>query len=224
MGVLRDRLNLILDLKRYSKKTKRTYLGWMIQLKDYCRKTPDIIPDEDIQKFLHHIQTERHLAWSTCNQASCAISFFYRNVMERRDFHGCIEKRKTPQTIPEILTIEEIKRLIDCTYNLKHKTLLMTVYGTGVRVSELVQLRIKDIGRSRKMLRVTQGKGMKDRYTIIPDTLMHQFDLYWKHYRPTDYLFCAHGGNTPLSIASAQHVYDAAKKKPTSSKETGFTL
>ena len=213
MGILREKFERILDLKRYSPRTKESYLSWMIALVKHYRKSPDTITDEEIQKYLHHIQNERKLAWPTCNQAAWAISFFYRYVMERRDFKAHIDRRRTPQTIPEILSTEEVRRLIDAADNLKHKTMLMTVYGTGVRVSELVNIRINDIERSRGMLKVRQGKGMKDRYTIIPESLMKQFDAYWDIYRPKDYFFCSHYSNNALTIATAQQIYNHAKKK-----------
>ena len=114
---------------------------------------------------------------------------FFQYVLGRSDFNAYVPKRKKPKELPVFLSTEEVKRLFDVMTNPKHKTLLMTAYGTGMRVSELVRLRIVDLDCSRQMLRVNQGKGQKDRFTILPLTLIDQLEVYRKAYQPQDYFF-----------------------------------
>lgn len=149
---------------------------------------------------------------------------FFQYVLGRGDFNAYVPKRKKPKELPVFLSTEEVKRLFDVMTNPKHKTLLMTAYGTGMRVSELVRLRIVDLDCSRQMLRVNQGKGQKDRFTILPLTLIDQLEAYRKAYQPQDYFFYSRDGKTPITIATAQKVYYQAIRKAGIIKKCGIHI
>ena len=112
-----------------------------------------------------------------------------------------------------LLSIEEVQRLLDATRNPKHRTLLMTIYGAGLRVSEVVNLKPCHIESSRMMIRVEQGKGMKDRYTLLPKRLLHELRSYYTAYRPDEYLFFGKSKSCPLPVGTAQKAYYHAKKR-----------
>jgi integrase len=114
------------------------------------------------------------------------------------------------------LSIEEVARLLSCVENLKHRVLLKTIYSAGLRVSEAVQLKVDNIESdpSRMLIRVDQGKGKKDRYTILSKNLLAELRLYWKKYRPEKWLFPGYGPDKHLCAIAAQKVFYNAKKKP----------
>ncbi len=115
--------------------------------------------------------------------------------------------------LPEILSSDELERLFTVMTNQKHKTLLMTAYAAGLRVSELVNLKVTDIDSKRMMIRVQQGKGRKDRYTILSERLLKELRIYWKMYRPSLWLFSGRDPEQPLPSGTAQKIYYKAKER-----------
>jgi site-specific recombinase XerD len=121
--------------------------------------------------------------------------------------------RKSEKRLPEILSAEEVGSLLAAANNLKHRVLLQAAYSAGLRVSELVHLKITDIDSDRMMIRVDQGKGHKDRYTLLSPRLLQDLRDYWRKYRPSSWLFPGQNPDRPLDRSSASKVFDAAKEK-----------
>jgi len=111
-----------------------------------------------------------------------------------------------------VLSVEELQRLFTSARNLKHRALLMTTYAAGLRVSEVVRLQLTDLESDRLLLRVNQGKGHKDRYTLLSPRLRRELRTYWKRYRPSPWLFTAQPPTTPMAIATAQKIYYHAQR------------
>ena len=132
------------------------------------------------QDYLYYLLSERKLAWATVNVVRCAIRFFYRHVLNRPEVSTAIPRSKGPRRLPEVLSGEELERLFASVRNVKHRVLLMTAYAAGLRVSELVALRVSDIDSERMMIRVAQGKGAKDRYTVLSRRLLTELRAYWR--------------------------------------------
>src|SRR5208337_2376527 len=114
---------------------------------------------------------------------------------------------------PEPLSRSEIARLFDATLNTKHRVLLMTAYGGGLRVAELVHLKPQDIHSERMLIRVNQCKGRKDRYTLLSPQLLEELRTYWREYRPKEWLFPGEDGSGPLSEDSARKAFYRAKER-----------
>ncbi len=137
-------------------------------------------------------------------------------------FEVNIQVPKRPQRIPELLNRPEIAAIINVSSNYKYKMLLTICYGCGLRVSELLNLKVSDIDGERHLLRVEQGKGGKDRMVEIPETLLQQLRNYWRQYRPSYWLFPSTNKKKSLGISSAQKYFTASKKKAGVKKTGGI--
>ncbi|MCA1674548.1 MAG: tyrosine-type recombinase/integrase, partial [Actinobacteria bacterium] len=150
------------------------------------------------------------------------LRFFYRITLGQNETEFCLPRPRVPQRLPEILSREEIERLFAVTTNLKHRVLLMTTYSAGLRVSEVARLKVSDIDSQRMTLRVDQGKGAKDRYTLLSKRLLSELRRYWQAYRPREWLFPLRDGRGPIDPRSAQKIYYHAKEKAGIRKQCGI--
>jgi site-specific recombinase XerD len=177
-----------------------------------------------VQAWLLHLIKERKLSFSTVNQAGSACRFLYWHVLNRRESSFEIPKPKTPQRQPQLLAREEIARLFEASRGPRARTLLMTVYAAGLRVSEVCRLRVSDIDShaDRMCLRIEQGKGAMDRYTLLSPTLLKLLRQYWQHERPKQYLFTAQRGEGPCDIEWAQRAYRWAHAQADLQKHGGI--
>jgi len=213
---LKTRFINFMTVQRFSKHTKKLYLKGVLGLVKFYNQSPDTLTNEQIQEYFRHLLEDRKLAWGTCNNYFSAIVCFYRNVCEWDETRFKIPPRPRVKKLPIILSMEEVKRLFAATDNLKHLLLLQTVYSAGLRVRELVRLQPHHIESdpSRMMIRVDQGKGKKDRYTILSEKLLINLRTYWRKYRPEKWLFPGQKPGRHLTEASVQTAYRLAKKKP----------
>lgn len=212
MTPLRQKMIRELQLRRKSPRTIEAYVTAVAQLARYYRRRPDAISVEEVRDFLHYLITQRKAAFSTCNQRLAGIRFFYREVLGQRDFCLRVPAKRSGR-LPEPLSRGEIARLLESTQNTKHRVLMMTAYGGGLRVSELVHLRPRDIHSERMLIRVNQGKGHKDRYTLLSPRLLEELRVYWREYRPESWLFVGKDGRSPLPVATALGVFCRAKRR-----------
>lgn len=212
MTPLRKKMIRELELARMSPRTVDAYVCAVEQLAIHFHRSPDKICVEEIRDFIHYLVTERKLAYSTCNQKLAGLKFFYRQVLGREDFDLRVPAKRS-RRLPEPLSREEVARLLQAArYNPKHRMLLMTAYATGLRASELAALQPTDIHSERMLIRVNQGKGLKDRYTLLSPNLLARLREYWKLYRPARWLFPGRIPSEPLGLCAVQEVYYKAKR------------
>jgi integrase/recombinase XerD len=212
MTPLRQRMIRELELHRKSPKTVEAYVTAVAQLAAYYGRSADRIALEEVRDFLHYLITEKKLAFSSCNQKLAGIRFFYRQVLGCERFELRVPAKRSGR-LPEPLGRSEIARLLEAATCLKHRVLMMTCYAAGLRVSELVHLRLEDIHSARMLIRVNQGKGRKDRYTLLSPRLLEELRTYWRAYRPRPWLFANRTGTEPLPVATAQRVYYTLKRR-----------
>jgi site-specific recombinase XerD len=155
---------------------------------------------------------DRKYAWSSCNVVFCGIKMFYEKILDR-DTSSVIPPRPRQKQLPIVLSQKEVLKLIDSCKNLKHRTLLLCAYSAGLRVSEIVALQPVHIESNRMMIRIDQGKGRKDRYTILSEHFLSELKMYWRKYRPEKYLFFGADKAKPMAIGTAQKIYYQAKKR-----------
>lgn len=210
MSSFGDRMVRDMQLRRFSKSTQETYLREVEHLAQHLHQPLDNVNPAQLQDYILFLLTERKLAWSTVNVITAALRFFYRVTLNRRDLVLTIPRRKNPQHLPEILNGPELGRLFDLD-NPKHRVLLMTTYAAGLRVSEVVRLKVTDIDSHRMMIRVNDGKGEKDRYTILSQRLLPELRAYWKIHRPSQWLFPGQKPGQPLGPRTAEAVFKEAK-------------
>lgn len=204
---LRQRTINTLKLGHYSERTITTYISWLIRLSEHCHRSPDRLTDEQVQEFLLYLIEERKMAWSTVNQALSAIRFLFEKVLGRERSKLHVPARRKVTYRAEIYSKEQVKALLDAAQNPKHRALLMCVYGTGLRVSEAVMLRPEHIESTRGLVRVVQGKGRKDRYTLLPNRLLNELRNYYRSFHPREWLFFGRDRTRPMPINSAQKIF-----------------
>ncbi|MDF1578991.1 MAG: phage integrase N-terminal SAM-like domain-containing protein [Desulfurivibrionaceae bacterium] len=213
---LRKEFTRYLQTQRYAAKTLDAYVGAVYGLAAYTLKPPDRLSNDDIQDYLHYLINERKLAWSSCNVVFSGLQCFYGKFLNRDETAFSIPPRKRTRKLPLIMSRDEVCAFLDSVHNLKHRTLLQTVYSAGLRVGEVVRLQPHHIESDpgRMMIRIEQGKGRKDRYTILSEKLLDLLKDYYRVYRPGEWLFPGRDPDQPMPIPTAQRIYYNAKKKP----------
>ena len=222
MTPLREKMIEEMQLRRFSEKTQKTYLWAVADLAKYYGMSPDKINGSQFRNYCLFLTNKRNLSWSSVNTITAAIRFFCSEVLSRKDMILEIPSRKTPRRLPEILSPRELIRLFDSVKNLKHKMILMTTYGCGLRIGEVTNLKIVDIDSSRMMVRVCHGKGNKDRYTILSTRLLTELRSYWRTYRPKEWLFPNEATKEKLNTATPRRVFMAAKERAGIKKKVTF--
>jgi integrase/recombinase XerD len=211
MNPLRQRMIEDLRLRNYAPKTEQTYLDHVSRFARHFGRSPEQLGREEIRAYQLHL-VERGVSWSLFNQAVCALRFLYRVTLKCPDAVEQIPFRKREKRLPSVLSPEEVQRLLGAARNRKHRLILMVLYATGLRVSEVVQLKVDDIDSARMVIRVRQGKGRKDRLVMLSPVLLEELRRYWRWYRPTLWLFPGSDAETPLSISAVQRVCQRARR------------
>src|SRR6266446_7851498 len=206
MGALRTRMIEEMKLRNFSPRTQQSYLAAVIGLVKHYRRSPDELTQDEIRSYLLHLE-KRGLSPSSRNVAISGMKFFYHQILGWDEQKLFLPPRKGSWRLPEVLSQKEVERLLYANDKLRNRCLLMTAYATGVRVSELVRVKVSDIDSERMMVKVEQGKGKKDRYTILSQRLLSELRTYWKEHRSQTWLF-PNAKGSPLSIDYAQRIYN----------------
>jgi len=207
MGKLHDEMKRDLELKNYSPKTQSCYLASVKNFALYFHRSPAELANEEIREYLHYLIQEKKASQSAISQTYSALKFLYETTL-KRDWNGFrIPRAKMRKKLPVVLSQQEIQALFSATRNLKHRALLMTIYSAGLRVSEVVHLKVSDIDSQRMVIRVQQGKGAKDRYTLLAQRTVEVLREYWRAYRPEEWLFPGQPAKGSLSVSSVQKVF-----------------
>jgi integrase/recombinase XerD len=215
MTTLRQQMDNAMVLRGFAQRTRESYLAAVTALAKHYRRSPDLLTSEEVQAYLLHLIAERRLAYSSVNQAASACRFFFGKVLKRPLERFDIPMAKAPKTLPRILSREEVSRLFDHAANLRARALLMTTYAAGLRVSEVCALQLSDIESApdRMCIKVRQGKGGRDRYTMLSPALLATLREYYRACRPSTWLFPNPSGSGPIDIQTAQRMYWAARDR-----------
>lgn len=213
MSSLRQRMDDAMVLRGFAERTREAYLMCVRALAKYYRRPPDQLSVAELQAYLLYLITDKKLAYASVNQAACAFRFLFGEVLRQPTLCLEIPMAKVPQRLPQVLARNEVVRLFDACANVRNRSLLMTTYAAGLRVSEVCALVLADIESApdRMCIKVRQGKGGKDRYTILSPQLLGQLRTYWCACRPRHWLFPNRSGDGPISISTAQRLYGAAR-------------
>ena len=214
MTPLRQNMIEAMQQRGFSPRTHKSYLAAVRDFARYFKTPPDQLQTEHLQKYFSYLVQERHLSGASCRLSFHALRFLYLQVLHWEQFDVPIQYPKLAQKIPELLTRQEVRQIITACDNAKHRMMLLTCYGCGLRVSELVALKVRHIDGERKLLRVEQGKGAKDRAVVITPGLLDQLRRYWLAYHPRLWLFPkSNTSELHLSISTPQKVFKNAKNK-----------
>jgi len=222
MTPLRQKMIDAMQLRGFSVRTHQSYLAAVNDLARYYHRSPDGLNREEIQAYFLYLVKERHLAPASCRLSLNGIRFFYIQVVGLSSFEITITLPKRPQKIPELLTLQEISQILSACQHAKHRMLLSTCYGCGLRVSELVALKVRHLDGENQRMRIEQGKGQKDRYVMISPELLRQLRFYWQRFRPKQWLFEHRDEERPLAIQTVQRVFRIAKQRAKINKIGGI--
>ena len=210
-----------LVLRGYSAQTRKNYRQHAVRFLRWLGQEPGTAGVGDLRQYLYEMASGGRLSAAYCNQARAALQAFY-GVLRQPEKAADLPRMQEPKKLPAVLSREEVGRLLRATSNLKHKALLMMAYSAGLRVGEVVRLRVSDIDSERRQIRVQGGKGQKDRYTLLSQVALEAVQAYIRAYRPQEWLFPGGDPRRPLCVRSAQHIFEQSKKRAGIQKEATF--
>ncbi|MDR2569329.1 MAG: site-specific integrase [Oscillospiraceae bacterium] len=217
-----DALRKELIIRGYSKNTQRTYCNEFFQYLSLLGKHDvNKIDDEQIRSYFLYCFEKLQLNESQINSRYNAIKFYYEQVMKRNKLLINLPRPKRPSQLPKHISVRDIKKLFDVINNPKHLLMMKLCYGMGLRVSEIVNLKISDIDSGNMQVLIMSGKGKKDRYVNLPESILDDLRSYYKQYHPDKYLFEGQGGGK-YSIRSVQSVFKSALRKANINKDVGI--
>jgi len=221
MTPLRERMIKAMRMHGFSPRTHESYLAAVSGLARFTRRSPDTLTQGDLQRYFEHLTLERQLAPASVRLAYNGIRFLYLQVLEWPAVDLEVTLPKRPQRIPALLTRTEVAAILDACDKPRYRTMLTVCYGCGLRLSEVLALRVGDIDGERRLLRIEQGKGAKDRLVPLSPTLLEALRAYWRLYRPREWLFSGRCGEA-LSPTALQKAYTRAKRQAGITKPGGI--
>lgn len=193
-----------MQVRNFAESTIDSYTWHVDKFCQYFGKPADQLGPEEIRSFQLYLVNEKKASWSSFNQAVCGLRFLYQVTFARPWSVQHIPYGKRPKKLPMVLSDQEAAKLIECVENPKHRAVLLTCYAVGLRLSEATHLKVADIDGQRQQIRITEGKGRKDRIVPASPRLLQELREYWKQYKPNNYLFPGKTSDVPLSPATIQ--------------------
>ena len=215
MTPLRKKMIRAMELNNLSRHTQRSYLAAVNGVAKHYGRSPDTISKKMIEDYLLYLKNERKRAPNSRALVVTGLRFFYNHVANKKvsiDYKA----RKNRRKLPTVLTLEQVAAIIGSPSNLKHRLILMTTYSAGLRAGEVLNLKPEHIDSDRMLIKVVDGKGRKDRYTMLSQRLLEQLRFYYKKCQPKHYLFFSnykHKKGQPLSYESVRCIYEQARKR-----------
>lgn len=221
MSTLRNKMIQQMQLKGYAERTITSYVECIKSLSKYYSLSPDLISVEQVRGYIQKQLNEKGISKSWVNQTISALKILFCQVLKREWNSVDIPRVRREKKLPVVFAKEEVGRILNSLRNVKHKAMLTLAYSSGLRLGELRTLKVSDIDSKRMLVRVRQGKGFKDRYTILSPVALELLRTYWKMYNPADWLFVSrHGGQ--LSDRTIQGVFKKALKQSGVGKSAGM--
>jgi site-specific recombinase XerD len=214
-----------LRLRGFSEKTVTAYLGAVRRFAKHFRASPETLGNEQVRSYLLDLIERRHCSWSTVNQASCGLKFFYRHVLGRPLEVDAVPFQKRKRPLPTVLTEAEVTRLLTAPLSLKMRTILMTLYSAALRLREGTRLRPTDVDSGAMTIRIRLAKGGRDRTVMLSVQLLRALREYWRVYHPGPWLFYGKTKARPICDRTVQKaVRKAAEEAGLRKRVTPHTL
>ncbi len=223
---LRERMRSILRTRNYSPRTEETYIAAVAHFARHFGRSPDQLGAAQVTEYQIWLREHKHVSATLFNQIVCALRFLYGQVLGRTDEVQRIAYARTGRRLPVVLSPEETARFLSSISIARYRVLLTTIYSAGLRISEALALRARDIDSSRMLIRICQGKGKKDRYVPLSPTVLALLREHWRREHLTDLLFpAARDRSRPIDPATVQkYVRRAAERAGLSKRITPRTL
>lgn len=225
MTTLREKMKQEMTLRGLSLGTQKQYMRSVMKLYEYYKVSPANLNEQEIKSFLLSVIDHKPCSASTYNVMIHGLKFFYEVVLNKKMVAINLPRQKEPQKLPDILSASEVERIIKATLNIKHRTILILIYGAGLRAAEAASLRVADIDRARGVIHIRSGKGNKDRYVMLSPCMLNALCIYWKqcrsacakkpsnqnHAQENPFIFLGHAGKA-FSTQSISAIYQHAKQ------------
>jgi len=208
-----EKFKQCMELKGFAPSTRKAYLMHINHFSRYFEIPYEDMSYEHVRDFLLDAIKRRKLSTEYVNSCYSAIKFLYETILQRDWNMKHIPRVKKKQKLPCVLSMDEVKAILDQVQNLKHKAMLTTIYSAGLRVSEAAKLKICDIDSKNMQIFIRQGKGNKDRYAILSKTTLDTLREYYKVYKPKEWLFPGQDPSLPITPRTIQSVFNEAKSK-----------
>jgi len=214
MTELREKMIREMELHDLSKNTQRSYLRSVSGLAKHYMRSPDEMTKEMMEDYFLYLKQDKGRAPNTIGNVISGLRFFYNHVTCQEHLAPHCTFGKKPRKLPTVLTKGQIWKIINAPENMKHRLILMATYSAGLRSSEVIALKPEHIDSQRMLIKVVDGKGRKDRYTLLSEKFLKELRQYYKSYRPKEYLFpSSYKSRTSLRYQSVLEIYDKARKK-----------
>jgi site-specific recombinase XerD len=200
-------------LRNFSPHTQEAYVRAVAHFTKHFMQPPQALTADQVRQYLLYLVQDRHVSWSLYNQARCALQFFFRVTLGRDETVGGIPCARERKRVPVVLSQEELHRFFAVIRNPKHKAMFMTIYGAGLRVSELVSLRPEDIDSARMLIRIREGKGQKERYAKLSVHLLQVLRDYYRTCRPKGWLFPGQRPDQPMKRMTVNRITDDIRQR-----------
>ncbi len=223
MTTLRQKMIRAMELKNLFDHTQKAYLTAVSGIAKFYNQSPEKLTKEKIEDYLLYLKQDKGNAPNSCYSVLTGLRFFYKHVSKKK-IAVTYSIRRTQRKLPQVLTMPEVWKIICSTNNPKHRLILMTTYSAGLRVSETIHLKAENID-SKAMLIKVEGKGQKQRYSLLSKKLLLELRAYYRQYRPHTYLFPSSfkkKKDQPLTYESVRNIYEDARKKAAVKKGAGI--
>lgn len=220
MGAMREAMLREMALRGFAAKTQRAYVGWMARLVSRVRVPADQLLESQVRSYLADL-SRTGLSSSTVNQAISAVRFFFNGVLHR-NWPLEIHYQRAPQLVPVTLSPQEVSRLLSAVPGLRERAAMEIAYAAGLRLNEVLRLKLTDIDSERMIVRVDQGKGKKDRNVMLSPALLETLRAYWRESKPRVWLFPGKGGKQPLNATIIQRAFAQARQQARIAKPVSF--
>ena len=225
MTTLRQNFIRELVIRGIASRTQESYVAAVYGLAKYYHQPPDQLSDEQLKQYVFYLAQEKELAPATLNLTVYALRSFYQLVLQRsvEQLRRCLPAVKQAVRRPQVFSVEELEKLLTagCVHP-KHRAFLMTVYGAGLRLGEACHLKPGHIDSARMVIRVVEGKGRKDRYTLLSPRLLQELRSYWRTVQPGPWLFFGRDRQVPLCEGTGQGIFDHAVARAGLPKKGGI--
>ncbi len=198
MTALRQRMQEELRLRNYSPQTIRSYTATVAEFARYFHRSPDQLGPEQVRSYQLYLLRERKLAWQTIQVRLAGLRFFYTRTLKQSWFDTEVAKPKVHRKLPVVWSQDEVRLLLDSVVNPKHRALLATLYGAGLRCQEALDLKVSDIDSKRMVIHIREGKGRFPRQVMLSPKLLELLRTYWRWRKPKDWLFPGRSSDRPL--------------------------
>ena len=228
MTVLRERMLEDLQLHGLAKSTQNLYVQAVRQLAKYCRKPPDQITEEELRQYFLYLTQVKKIAPSTLTVAVCGIRFFYEHTLHRQWTILNLVHSPKEKKLPEVLTTEEVRRILGCVHHLCFKACLSTIYACGLRIQEGTHLQVKDIDSVSEIIHIRNGKGGKDRNVPLPQSILKILRQYWATHRNPVWIYPSRDkegiyrldiATKPMTVRAVQRAFLGALQESGVTKE-----